>query len=271
MDIFTLIKSKTRQKIFQLFLKNDQQAYYLRDLERRLKISAGNLRRELLALIKIGLFISEKKGRLVYYRIIQDSPVYKIIYELLTEKKMDIINQGYSWTTSIKSRDLSSDKYCPTRDIFSARLETILSKLKNIPANDSYLLIAIAGEIGNNSFDHNLGNWTDISGVFFSWDYQKKIIVLADRGQGVLATIKRAKPNTKDDNEALNVAFTQIISGRTPEQRGNGLKFVNKIIKENNWSLRFESGNASLEIKDKIMQIKKARQKTRGCFAVVKY
>jgi len=31
---------------------------------------------------------------------------------------------------------------------------------------DAYMAGAIAGEIGNNSFDHNIGNWPDMAGIF---------------------------------------------------------------------------------------------------------
>ena len=39
------------------------------------------------------------------------------------------------------------------------------------------LIVAVAGEIGNNSFDHNLGKWPDSPGVFFGFDvvvFEKK-------------------------------------------------------------------------------------------------
>ena len=48
--------------------------------------------------------------------------------------------------------------------------------------------VAVAGEIGNNSFDHNLGNWADMIGIFFYYDEKTHTIILADRGQGVLVT-----------------------------------------------------------------------------------
>ena len=61
------------------------------------------------------------------------------------------------------------DVYCQTRDDFQARLETLQSTLKNkVSLSAISLLSAVAGEIGNNSFDHNLGNWPDIPGIFFS-------------------------------------------------------------------------------------------------------
>src|SRR4030042_12340 len=127
--------------------------------------------------------------------------------------------------------DVTSENYCKTRDIFQARLEKMTNDLlreKKIKENKAYIVAAIAGEIGNNSFDHNLGSWEDIPGVFFGCEYadDELIVALADRGQGVFATLKKVKPELTNDIEALEVAFTEIISGRAPEVRGNGLKVV---------------------------------------------
>ena len=85
--------------------------------------------------------------------------------------------------------------YCKTRDTFQARLENFESKLSRIaPLTTVSLVTAIAGEIGNNSFDHNLGNWPDIPGIFFSYSMRKRVVVLADRGLDILTTLKRARP-----------------------------------------------------------------------------
>ncbi len=95
------------------------------------------------------------------------------------------------------------------------------------------LLTSVSGEIGNNSYDHNLGQWPDMSGIFFGYDLNKKQIVLADRGLGILQTLKRVRVELKDHESALKVAFTEIISGRKPEARGNGLKYVKNVISKN--------------------------------------
>ena len=73
-------------------------------------------------------------------------------------------------------------------------------------------------------------------------------IVLADRGQGILTTLKRVRPELINSSEAMRLAFTETISGRYPETRGNGLKFVRSII-GNPFSLTFQTGNARLYLK----------------------
>jgi len=64
-----------------------------------------------------------------------------------------------NWTTSVTAFEPDQKYYCKTRDVFQARLETFQSELLK-DKNNTYasLISAIAGEIGNNSFDHNLGN-----------------------------------------------------------------------------------------------------------------
>jgi hypothetical protein len=135
------------------------------------------------------------------------------------------------------------------------------------------LISAIVGEIGNNSFDHNLGNWTDIPGVFFGYDLNKREVVLADRGQGVLKTLQRVRPQLSSDEQALKVAFSEIISGRAPEARGNGLKFVKKIVTTNNFKLFFRTGSAELNLQRGTtdLHIKKEKNYLQGCIALINF
>lgn len=269
MNTLAFGKSKTRQKIFALFLANPGQAFYLHQMKRKLSLSAGNLRRELLSLVNIGLFERIKEGRLIYYKINSDSPILAMIK---IPDDLKIVNTALRWSLSPQTVEIAPEHYCQTRDIFAARLDTVTSRLQKTIRDDGYLLSAIAGEIGNNSFDHNLGRWPDVPGICFVHLASKKTIILADRGQGILKTIRNVLPKTKNDQEALNVAFTKIISGRSPEKRGNGLKFVTQVVKAQKWSLKFDSGRASVII-DRLgkMKIKKNKQIVRGCLAIINY
>ena len=82
---------------------------------------------------------------------------------------------------------------------------------------------AVTGEIGNNSFDHNLGNWPNVPGVFFAHNATRRHVILADRGVGIRSTLTRVRPEISSDAEALHIAMTEAVSGRAPENRGNGL------------------------------------------------
>ncbi|HLC43529.1 MAG TPA: hypothetical protein VJK08_00130 [Patescibacteria group bacterium] len=176
------------------------------------------------------------------------------------------------WVKDTVPLQIDEKYHCATRDIFQSRLDLMLNFLLSntkITENDVYIMSAIAGEIGNNSFDHNLGNWPDIAGIFFSYevDDEKLEIVLADRGQGVFKTLKRVKPELKDDLEALFTAFNEKISGRAPEDRGNGLKFVKESIRQTKSHLVFLSGKAKAELNDQI-EIEK-NEEISGCLAVI--
>lgn len=165
-----------------------------------------------------------------------------------------------------------SEVYCQTRDIFQARLEKLQHGLQGkVTESAVSLLSAVAGEIGNNSFDHNLGNWPDVAGIYFSYDMRNKNIVLADRGQGILATLKRVRPELTNAGEALQMAFTETISGRLPEARGNGLKFVRLVITENPFTLKFQTGDASLSLTghDRDLPISYTEGYIRGCVAII--
>ncbi|PIQ74633.1 MAG: hypothetical protein COV85_01060 [Candidatus Portnoybacteria bacterium CG11_big_fil_rev_8_21_14_0_20_44_10] len=165
--------------------------------------------------------------------------------------------------------------YCSNSSIFQARLAKMQDALMRSGTFDFILplIVAVAGEIGNNSFDHNLGRWPDIPGIFFGYDIGKRRVVLADRGLGVLATLKRVRPELKNHLEALRVAFTEIVSGRAPEARGNGLKFVRQVVAENPISLFFRSGDAELRLKKDNDQlfITRSHINTHGCFAVIEF
>lgn len=125
-------------------------------------------------------------------------------------------------------------QYCATRDVFEGRLARLLSYAGSVglPDPDAALLTAVAGEIGNNSFDHNLGHWRDQPGCYFAYavDGSALLVWIADRGRGVLASLQQAVPALSDHQQALEMAFERIVSGRHPERRGNGLKFVRRVI-----------------------------------------
>lgn len=185
----------------------------------------------------------------------------------------DLFDLAKDWV--LKGTEMPSKFYCSNSAVFQIKLiqmQDLLTGVKEIAAIFP-LIVAVAGEIGNNSFDHNLGNWPDIPGIFFAYDIHKRVIVLADRGLGVLTTLKRVKPELDTDERALEVAFTEILSGRAPESRGNGLKFVRKIVTENPIGLLFQSGDAELKLtKDSdVLDIKHSLGPFRGCLALITF
>lgn len=187
----------------------------------------------------------------------------------------DLFGLAKKWAFNEIGVEPKEQFYCQTSYVFQARLMKLENELKNITGLENIfpLIVAIAGEIGNNSFDHNLGNWPDIPGIFFGYDLNKRYIVLADRGQGILATLKRVRLELSNDQDAMRIAFTEIISGRAPEARGNGLKFVRQVIADNSMGLFFQTGDAELNIEKNNLElnIKKSDVYLRGCIALIKF
>lgn len=144
------------------------------------------------------------------------------------------VNRGLHWY--LARQGVSEELVCATRDMFQARLDSMYRAIlgAGADANEVALLTAIVGEIGNNCFDHNLGRWRDVAGCWFAHEAEDgQWIVVADRGQGILSSLQSVAPELDSHQAALDAAFRKQISGRAPEQRGNGLKFVRRVINGN--------------------------------------
>ncbi len=117
------------------------------------------------------------------------------------------------------------------------------------------LLVAVIGELANNSFDHNLGKWKDLPGCLVGIDVlnDRFRISIADRGQGIANSLRRVKPGALNNDELLRVAFEERVSGRSPERRGNGLKFIRKnFIEHGGLSLVCLSSSAIYKLGDEL-------------------
>ena len=195
---------------------------------------------------------------------------------------IDKVGQCHTWYVAGRTPTRpSAEKICESRDIFQARLDTMYRTYfsSGIDEAESGLLTAVAGEIGNNCFDHNLGKWRDMAGCWFEYGHSTTEIwiVLADRGQGIFSSLKRVVTTLNDDQEALDTAFQKRVSGRSPEKRGNGLKFVRSVINgHDKRGLLFLSGTGKgffggmTSRLDEIMaSLTKEPEKGRGTFALI--
>lgn len=214
----------------------------------------------------------DKSGRLPAQRSAGGHRYYPI--ETLELFKQDIFALATHWVLG-PSEEPDREFYCPNISDFKGRLSKLQSALERLTDLKEYfpLIVAVAGEIGNNSFDHNLGNWPNIPGIFFSFDTNKRQIALADRGQGVLRTLKRVRPDIKNDEESLQIAFTERVSGRSAEERGNGLKLVLEVVSSRSMELDFYSGNAEASIgnNDGKLEISRTDIYYSGCLALIRF
>jgi len=214
----------------------------------------------------------DKSGKLVATR--KDGGTHRYYAkEDLELFSSDLLKLANDWV--ISGGDMPPKFYCSNSAVFQARLFKMQDLLiaSGKASKIFSLIVAAAGEIGNNSYDHNLGNWPDVPGIFFGYDINKGIIVLADRGLGVLKTLSRVRPSLANHEDALRVAFTEMISGRAPENRGNGLKFVRKVISENPIDLFFQSGDGELRMErnNSRLDIEKSKTNIQGCLAIIKF
>ena len=194
--------------------------------------------------------------------------------EFLLKNYKYLLNMATKWSFSSSAEFVLPRFYCPDAYVFKGRLNKLETALQDDQAlkDDFSLITSSIGEMGNNSFDHNIGKWPNVLGIFFGYSLAERKIIISDRGQGVLATLRRARPSLANDQEALLAAFTEIISGRAPESRGNGLKYVKKMVQKIGLRLEFHSGKNIVEINgNKELIIKEAEKEMRGCFAVLSY
>jgi excisionase family DNA binding protein len=184
-----------------------------------------------------------------------------------------LFETALAWAASPDAGIPDAAFYCANSAIFQSRTSRLEAELQKYPrfAENYSLIVASVSEIGNNSFDHNLGNWPDVPGILFGYDLAHGQIVLADRGQGILKTLRRVKPSLSTDAAALQTAFTEVITGRAPEERGNGLKFVRKAVAVADIQLFFQSGTASVSLSKKqmLLDMQIAAPSVRGCLAFI--
>ncbi len=139
------------------------------------------------------------------------------------------------WVRAYDGSRPPEEFYCQTRDIVQARVESLRSSLVQNDWSETLtsLIVAVIGELTSNAFDHNIGQWPDVPGCWFesSNNREQVNVTIADRGQGVRSSLERIRPGI-DDVQALQIAFIEHVTGRAPEKRGNGLKFVMNVLRE---------------------------------------
>lgn len=217
----------------------------------------------------------EKSGKLKAHRGSGGNRYYRV--EDIQDVMIDLEILGWAWAVSDQVPQVSGEYYCERQDRFTSRLGKMSSDLLNAIGQGEKdivsLLVLVAGEIGDNSFAHNIGSWFDVPGIFFAYSVRKRVIVLADRGRGVKTTLQQVRKDLDNDVDALRVAFTEIISGRDPEKRGNGLKVVRNVAEKNEIGVNFRSGLAVVDIAkfSGKMRVSMTKENVRGTYTVIRY
>ncbi|MBC7742882.1 MAG: ATP-binding protein [Bdellovibrionaceae bacterium] len=167
---------------------------------------------------------------------------------------------NYFYTGQIPS-GIENVFYSANRSESVARLSVFYNVCKNqgiASDNDISLIVSSLGELTNNCFDHNLGYWHDTPGCCVSWSKENNVLTfcIADRGRGIVETLKRVTPANQSAQEILQTAFEKVISGRAPEKRGNGLKYVCRQILSNSLNaLKCFSNNCSYQVNSTLFPV----------------
>lgn len=82
-----LFGSKTRVKLLQLFMRNPNRAFYVREITRKIDEQINSVRRELANLLKIGIISSEESDNKLYYEVNQKYDHYAALRSIFTNKK----------------------------------------------------------------------------------------------------------------------------------------------------------------------------------------
>jgi len=160
-------------------------------------------------------------------------------------------------------------KHCEYRDEFTARLDYFLKMFENFGLNndDANRMTSLVGELGNNVFDHNSGNWPlDTVGCIIcgqNYPKQKRIeIVIGDPGIGFYGSLINAFPELKDDKEAI-IKGLDGNTGRIGEKRGNGLKLIQE------WTINNFSGYVTIHSREGAVRVDKDGIKSDDTYKIV--
>jgi predicted nucleotidyltransferase len=80
-----IARSKIRQGLLALFFTNPSKRYFLREIQRMLGYSAGNIRRELLKFQKDKMFTTQHEGNLLYYSLNIKHPLFKELKSIVAK------------------------------------------------------------------------------------------------------------------------------------------------------------------------------------------
>lgn len=183
----------------------------------------------------------------------------KMLTELGYENEQKILD---SISVSVKDNpNIQELLHCIYRDEFDARLGRFIKMFNTfgLNENDSRLATAVVGELGNNVFDHNSGNWpTDIGGCIIEAQHYPNLrsieIAIGDPGVGFYESLRVRFPDMKNDIEAIKLGLAGN-TGRLGEIRGNGLKLIQ------NWTIQNFSGKVMIHSGNGLVTVDKSGMK----------
>lgn len=153
-------------------------------------------------------------------------------------------------------------KFYSSKQDFYGEYEEIFSEFIKIgfSKNNAALITSSIGEIIDNAFYHNLGQWNSEFGplvVFIAQhipDKKNINISVCDFGVGFLSTLAENYPFLKTEGEAIAVALKANTTGRINKAGGNGLVYLQKNI------FNGFAGNIMIRSKNVLVAVDKKEQ-----------
>lgn len=93
-----LFGSKTRVKLLNLFFKNPNRSYYVREITRKIDEQINSVRRELANMLSIGIVTSENRNNRLYYEVNQKYEHYDALKALFAEGKIKVSKEASATT-----------------------------------------------------------------------------------------------------------------------------------------------------------------------------
>ena len=189
---------------------------------------------------------------------------------------MDPFFSAQSYLTSGRFTPVENVWFFEDRNQLRGRLPGWYKQMESWTGNENQaaLLSSLLGELANNAFDHNLGMWTGPPGCLVGLSIRSKTICVsvADRGQGIISSLRKQLPAGTSPDEVMRIAFEERVSGRAPEQRGNGLKFVRNGVDGRRQRLYCFSGNTVYGKGNLIFKInRKSLENSPGTLSVIEW
>lgn len=85
-----LFGSRTRVKLLRIFLSNQDRAFFVRELTRKIKERINSVRRELTNLEKIGIIIKKNEKRKVFYQVNKEHILYQELRALILKAEVGL-------------------------------------------------------------------------------------------------------------------------------------------------------------------------------------
>ncbi len=168
------------------------------------------------------------------------------------------------------SDDVCEILHCEFRDALEAQLSSKIRRMfRHFGLNelDEARATALVGELGNNVFDHNDGQWpSSIRGAIILAQHNPNKhrieIVVADPGIGFSGSLRAANKSIASDEDAIVLGMSGV-TGRVGESRGNGLKVIQ------DWTINKFDGIVRIHSGSGLVVVDGNGQKAHSVFPIV--